>query len=92
MPIIDTLNLDAMHADELMTFWSKYSRATKANRVELFGRTGEGTVTAARALANYASNKATAMQCRARGDLHAALLYEGICDNIFESLPDYARW
>lgn len=39
----------------------------------------------------YADNKATAMECRLRGDIQSALMYEGICDRIYESLPDYAR-
>lgn len=83
---------DDFTASELFVFWNKYQRATKAQRVELFGKTGAGTVKAARSLANYASNKGAAMDCRRRGDMAAALLYEGICDTIYESLPDFARW
>jgi hypothetical protein len=85
-------NLDAMFPDDLMKFWNVYRHATKAQRLELFGRTGKGTVTAARDLANYASNKATAMQCRARGDISAAQMYEGICERIYSGLPEFARW
>jgi len=83
---------DSMTADELMAFWNKYRHASKAARVELFGRTGDGTVTAAKALANYASNKATAMQCRGRGDIVAAQNYESICERIYSGLPEFARW
>jgi hypothetical protein len=85
-------NLDGMFPDDLHAFWNQYRRATKSQRLELFGRTGKGTVTAARDLANYASNKATAMQCRARGDIRGAQMYEAICERIYSGLPDFARW
>ena len=43
-------------------------------------------------LLNYASNKATAIGCRSRGEIGWALMYEGICDDIYKRLPDWARW
>jgi hypothetical protein len=85
-------NLDCLDASDLRAFWSRYQRATKANRLALFGRTGKGTVIACRALANYASNKATAIQCRERGHLETARQYENIADHIYNTLPEYARW
>lgn len=51
-----------------------------ANRL---GFTGKGSGTAASALSNYAWNKATACDCRSRGDTRAALIYESICDRIY---------
>jgi hypothetical protein len=83
---------DVSDSAELFAFWNRYQHATKANRLELFGRTGKGTVTACRAVANYASNKATAMQCRKRGHIQTALQYENIADKIYNTLPEYARW
>jgi len=83
-------NLDCMLADELMTFWLKHQRGRKYR--ELFPLGGPGTKRAAGDLANYASNKATAMQCRLRGDIQAAFIYETICDRIYTGLPASARW
>lgn len=46
----------------------------------------------AREIAAYADNKAVAMECRLRGDIPAALVYEKICDDIYARLPEFARW
>lgn len=85
-------NLDSMESSELMEFWNVHRFARYADRMSIFGCAGDGTKIAAKAAANYASNKATAIQCRARGDIQAALIYEGICDKIYATLPDFARW
>lgn len=82
-------NLDAMTADELMTFWVEHQRGRGRARLGLHGR---GSVNATADLANYASNKATAISCRLRGDITAATVYETIADNIYERLPISARW
>jgi len=82
-------NLDAMPADELMQFWVTHQRGRRYR--DLVG-SGRGARRATADLANYASNKATAMQCRLRGDIQAALMYEGIADRIYDGLPSFARW
>lgn len=51
-----------------------------ANRL---GFTGKGSAAAAGALSGYAWNKATACDCRRRGDISAAMTYERICDEIY---------
>ena len=51
-----------------------------ANRL---GFTGKGSAPAAGALSGYAWNKATACDCRRRGDITAAAVYESICDRIY---------
>ncbi len=87
------INLDdSMTADELFSWWSKHQYATKAQRLELFGHTGKGTVRAMKDCANYAANKGAAMGCRSRGETNTALMYESIADKIYSSLPDYAKW
>lgn len=43
-------------------------------------------------LGAYASNKATAMDCRLRGDSQAATCYETICEQIYDRLPEGVRW
>ena len=85
-------NLDAMLPADLMMFWHQYSRASREESLFLLGKKFPGYIGAVKALANYASNKATAMQCRLRGDIPAALTYETICDNIYAALPPCARW
>jgi hypothetical protein len=35
---------------------------------------------------------ATAMRCRARGEVHTAIHYESICQQIYDRLPTFARW
>ena len=84
------MNFDAMSAEELMEFWAKHKSGRDYR--ELFPDGGKGSKTAAADLANYAINKATAMQCRIKGDIPTALMYEGICDRIYDRLPAMARW
>jgi hypothetical protein len=83
-------NLDAMTQRELMDFWCKHQRCRGYR--ELFPAGGKGTMRATADLACYASNKATAMACRLRGDMPAALMYEGIADRIYAELPPFAKW
>ena len=84
-------NLDSgLTTDELMSFWNEYQDGR--NYRNLFPAGGKGTKSAAANLACYASNKATAIQCRLRGEIETALMYEGIADRIYSNLPDYARW
>lgn len=86
------LNLDCDFTDssDLMAFWYKHQRGQNAR--EIFPDGGKGTRRAVADLANYASNLATARQCRARGDISTAQAYEGICQRIYEKLPAFARW
>ena len=82
-------NLDCETAEDLMTFWSRHQRGRKAK--DLFPDGGKGTRKATGDLAAYAANKATAMSCRKRGDIQAAVIYEGICDTIYNDLPYWAK-
>lgn len=85
-------NLDAMPEDELMAFWSRYARPSRKDAEELIGDRRKGFTTLSGRLAGYASNKATAITCRLRGDIQAAQVYEGICDAIYERIPEDLRW
>lgn len=85
------MNLDCMSPDELFEFWMCYKSGRNSART-LFPARPAGYVNATRRLANYASNKAVAMQCRLRGDIVAAQVYEIICDSIYDGLPAFARW
>lgn len=83
-------NLDAMSSDELLQFWLTHQRGR--NYRELFPNGGKGTKSATWQLAHYASNRATAMSCRLRGEILAATVYEGILDRIYRELPEWAKW
>ncbi len=85
-------NFDAMTANKLMSFWSRYNRPNRKDAAELIGDKRPGYTTLCGTLAAYASNKAAAMQCRERGDILAAEVYELICDRIFEKVPEDLRW
>ena len=85
-------NFDAMDKDELLDFWFKYSRATRAEAEELIGDRRRGFTILAKDLAYYASNKGTAVACRLKGDIRAALVYESICDSIYDALPGDLKW
>jgi len=85
------INLDGMYPDDLMAFWYRASRGWATAR-ELFPDRPTGYVSATRDLANYASNKATAMRLREAGNIQAAFRYETIADRIYDSLPEFARW
>lgn len=85
-------NLDAMTDSDLMAFWKRYSRPSRKDAEELIGDRRKGFTTIAGRLAGYAANKATAMTCRARGDIQAASVYECICDSIYERIPEDIRW
>lgn len=84
------INLDCETPETLMQFWFRH-QSGRAYR-DLFPQGGRGTKRATADLANYASNKATAMRCRAGGDINGALMYEGIADRIYAGLPEAVRW
>lgn len=89
------VNLDGENSEDLMQFWAwggasgtTLYRAARA----IFPDRPRGYVSATGSLRGYASNKATAMSCRSRGDIRAAQVYEAICEAIFEDLPQWAKW
>jgi len=85
-------NLDAMTSSDLMAFWIKYRRPARKDALELIGDKREGYTTLCGSLAGYASNKATAMVCREKGDIQAAGIYEHICESIYSELPEDLKW
>jgi len=84
-------NLDGWCADDLMKFWN-FARSSRKLAAFMFPDNRKGRVLALCALAGYAANKATAMSCRASGNIKSALVYEKICDMIYQKLPKWARW
>ncbi|MHC4299607.1 MAG: hypothetical protein ACYS7Y_20195 [Planctomycetota bacterium] len=87
------VNLDGMHESELYVF-AAATRGTSPRRAarRLFPEMPSGVLQVVRDLKNYAWNKVTAMACRSRGEIDTAIMYEGICERIYEDLPEYARW
>jgi hypothetical protein len=85
-------NLDCMNHDDLMNVWQRFTYHPIREGRKLFSERPKGYSSAARNLGHYAVNKSTAMSCRERGDIQAALIYEKICDNIYQDLPAFARW
>lgn len=88
-------NLDCMHESDLLAF--ARSHPDGFGFKALFPGREAGTqapnpVTVTADLAHYAQLKATAMTCRKRGEIERAWMYEGFCDTLFSSLPDWARW
>ena len=85
-------NLDAMTRTELWKLWTRTHCRPRIAARELFPMRQRGYVRTAESIGHYACNKSVAMDCRLRGDIQAALIYEHICENIYDRLPDYARW
>lgn len=85
-------NLDSMSEKELMAFWMKYQNHQKRTDAKALVGDRKGYTRLAAQLGAYAINKATAMGCRLKGDISAALVYEQICDNIYKKLPADLRW
>lgn len=90
----DDLNLDSyIDPQDLWEIWKRTSTVRPiAFARQLFPLAPSGYVRATKNLGHYAANKATAMQCRLRGEIQSALMYEGICDRIYDQLPEYAKW
>lgn len=86
-------NFDAMALEDLVTFaQSLESGTTRTHASRVVGDRRPGYTTIARNIGHYARNKSVAMQCRARGDIQAAQIYETICDRIYAALPADVRW
>lgn len=85
-------NFDAMTPQDLLTFYEKYKSRNRALAELLVGDTRAGYLALCQGLANYASNKAAAMGCRKRGDIIGARIYEKVCDDIYDRLPEDLRW
>jgi hypothetical protein len=85
-------SLDRMKEADLMAFWSRYHRASRKDAEALIGDSRKGYLGLAADLANYACNRATAMQCRRWKDPKAAEIYEIVCKQIYMRLPIDLRW
>ena len=85
-------NLDSLDSEDLMKLWVEWQQGHRNQAEEVFGGKFPGYTRALKSLANYALNKATAIKCRIEGDIERALIYEEICDKIYDALPDHIQW
>ena len=90
LPINLPINLDdeSTVLDFINTFSTRRGRWL-ANRLNL---SGPGSEAIANGLSGYAWNKHTAIACRQAGEIRSALIYEQICDQVYDRLPEIARW
>ena len=86
---VDGFSVDPQEIWDLAVCLSRY--ATAAGRT-MFPERPTGYRAATISLGHYAFNKATAMRCRASGDMTGAAMYERICHQIYGRLPAFARW
>jgi hypothetical protein len=83
MPAKFKANLNLDDPEEVESFINTHGTLKGRGLANTLGFTGKGAVTAANALSNYAWNKSTAISCRLRGAIPAAMGYERICDSIY---------
>jgi hypothetical protein len=86
------LNLDSETSEDLMHFWQRTNSVRPISFAkQLFPTIPKGFIAATKNLGHYASNKATAQNLRLRGDVQTAMMYENICDRIYNELPEWAK-
>lgn len=85
-------NLDAMSAGELWELQDRIGREPLKVAEEFFPVRPPKYVAQTKQLGAYACNKSVAMKCRVMGDVEAAIIYEKICDNIYDKLLEFAKW
>lgn len=78
--------------DKLMDVWAAIHFWPVISARILFPDRPKRYVSVTQDLGNYACNKAVAMRCRLEGEIQTALNYERVCEMIYESLPEWARW
>ena len=88
---METPNFDAMSAEELREFWAKWHRPSKKAAVEFVG-VRKDAKSIMENLANYAINKACAVDARLKGDITTATIYEHSCQLCYDRLPADVRW
>lgn len=82
------INLDTMTVEDLLAFAARHKDG--ANVELLFPQSKP--VRPLAHLAEYARNKATAMQLRISGNIALAQDYEWQCERIYRMLPSRMKW
>jgi len=92
--LANNINLDDFTTDQekLMDVWAAIHFWPRVSAKVLFPHKMKGYVSTTVNIGHYASNKATAMRCRKEGNIKSALIYEQICERVYNNLPTWARW
>lgn len=86
------LNLDECSIEELQEVVQKAEQDITGYARELFPDKPQGFVKAVNTLVKYAKAKIEAMEDRSKGRIPRAEKHEEVANNIWRSLPDYAKW
>ena len=78
------VNINLDDPVELMDFINTYGQNKGRRLANQLKLKGKGSSKLASAFSNYAWNKSTAISLRKSGEINRALIYESICDNIYE--------
>ena len=81
------MNLDSLSQEELLKLSFEFWYHPRIN-AKKFGL----KVSDMKLLSHYASNKAAAISCQFSGNIERALMYERICENLYNRLSDNAKW
>jgi len=85
-------NIDALDQDDLLAICQLSRKDLKKEAEELFPSKPNDYVTTMFGIACYCQAKRWAIQCRMGGLIQTAIEIEIHCQEIYESLPDYAKW
>jgi hypothetical protein len=89
----DGLNLDCQTVDWLFRFMEASDVCYAQTKDAIFpGMAPRDTAGVVHKLERYAAAKIVAMEARERGHIFIAQKYEEQCQELFESLPGFARW
>jgi hypothetical protein len=85
-------NFDRMTEEQLMAFWKRYTRPSRADAEALVGDRRHGFTNIASLLASYALAKACAIGLRREGNAKGAAIYQSHCDLYYAELPADLRF
>ena len=86
-------NLDAMPESEVQAFAERIRCGITAMSLRLFANKSRiGSLAATDKLQRYATTTSRAMWHRLRGNIQQATAHESDCEQIYNSLPKWARW
>ena len=84
----DNLNLDCYTKEQLEKIYNLLNNNIKKNNKVLNAK-GYKNI---KLLKNYAMNKLISMELRTIGKIERALMYEEICESIYNRLPENLKW
>lgn len=88
----ELIDLESQDKDQLMVIYDTIRNNPVKVARQQFPKRPRGFVTVTKDLGHYACNRAVAINCRLKGEIQTAQIYETICDQIYDRLPQWARW